>query len=91
MAEARQRDEWTRTASVMALVANTQRDPKKTRPLRPSDFDPFSGTGGRAGQTRGGVIPAPVSVLKDVFIKKEGIRDQVSGIRKTEQGGARED
>lgn len=75
MAEARQRDEWTRTASVMALVANTQRDPKKGRPFRPGDFDPFA----RASDKRAQVIPAPVSVLKDVFIKNH------------KQGGARED
>ncbi|MEZ6233409.1 MAG: hypothetical protein R3B68_04395 [Phycisphaerales bacterium] len=76
MAEARQRDEWSRTASVMALVANTQRNPKKTRPFRPSDFDPFA----RAGERRQAVIPAPVSVLKDVFIREN-----------REQGGSRED
>ena len=42
MAEARGRADWARTASLMALVANTNRDPKKTRPFRPSDFDPYA-------------------------------------------------
>lgn len=46
----------------MALIANTQRDPKKTRAFRPSDFDPF-------------IQPRPipktgVGVLKTVFIDK---------------------
>ena len=76
MAEARQRDEWSRTSSVMALVANTQRNPKKTRPFRPCDFDPFA----RAADKRTQVIPAPVSVLKDVFIRNQ-----------KQQGGTRED
>ncbi len=76
MAEARQRDEWSRTSSVMALVANTQRNPKKTRPFRPGDFDPFA----RAADKRTHVIPAPVSVLKDVFIRNQ-----------KQQGGTRED
>lgn len=75
MAEARQRDEWTRTASLMALVANTQRNPRKTRPFRPSDFDPFS----RAGEKRAGVIPAPVSVLKDVFINRRPPQERAVG------------
>lgn len=76
MAESRQRDEWSRTSSVMALVANTQRNPKKTRPFRPGDFDPFA----RAADKRTQVIPAPVSVLKDVFIRNQ-----------KQQGGTRED
>lgn len=60
MAEARRRDEWGRASAVMALIANTQRDRKKSRAFRPSDFDPF------ARQTP--VIKADVSVLKQVFI-----------------------
>ena len=62
MAEAKQREAWTRTASVMALIANTQRDPKKTRAFKPSDFDPVSKSS----------KPAPkvgVGVLKSVFIE----------------------
>ena len=62
MAEGRQRHEWSMAASVMALVANAQRDPKRTRPFRASDFDPFA----RPAKP----IPADVSVLKDVFIDR---------------------
>lgn len=61
MADARQREAWGRISSVMALIANTQRDPKKTRPFRPGDFDPFAAS-----------KPAPkvgVGVLKTVFIE----------------------
>lgn len=39
MAEGRSRDEWTRTASMMALIANVNRDPNKAAFL-PSDFLP---------------------------------------------------
>ena len=42
MAEARQRSEWARTSTLMALIANAHRDPKKTRAFRPGDFDPFA-------------------------------------------------
>lgn len=61
MAEARQRDEWARTSSLMALVANANRDPKKHRALKPSDFDPFAAP----ERTKQKV---DVSALKDIFI-----------------------
>lgn len=60
MAEARGRDEWARTATLLALVANCHRDPKKTRAFRPADFDPFV--------RRSAPAPVGIEVLKDVFI-----------------------
>jgi len=54
------KDEWSRTASLMAFVANTQRDPKKTRAFRPGDFDPF---------VKSSKPPTVgVEILKDVFL-----------------------
>ncbi len=61
MAEQRQRDEWARVSSIMALIANTQRSAKHQRAFRPSDFDPFA--------RHAGVMKADVSVLKEVFIE----------------------
>ncbi|OQZ07278.1 MAG: hypothetical protein B6D36_00710 [Planctomycetes bacterium UTPLA1] len=60
MAEARMRDEWARTSSLLALIANAHRDPKKTRAYRPSDFDPIS--------KPPKPIKVGVEVLKDVFL-----------------------
>jgi hypothetical protein len=60
MAEGRSRDEWARTSSLLALIANAHRDRKKTRAFKPSDFDPF------AKPTR--PIKVGVEVLKDVFL-----------------------
>jgi len=60
MAEGRQREHWSRASAVMALIANTQRDPKRTRAFRPNDFDPFA----RATQQ----FKADIGVLKTVFI-----------------------
>jgi len=40
MAESRSHAEWGRVASLMALIANVNRDPQKHRPFRPGDFDP---------------------------------------------------
>lgn len=42
MAEARQRSQWARTSTLLALIANAHRDAKKTRAFKPSDFDPFA-------------------------------------------------
>lgn len=42
MAEGRSRAEWGRTSSLLALIANCHRDPKKTRAYRPADFDPHA-------------------------------------------------
>lgn len=60
MADGRSRDEWARMSALMALTANCHRDPKKTRALKPRDFDPFA---------RSAAPPkVGVEVLKDVFI-----------------------
>jgi hypothetical protein len=44
----------------MAVLANIHRDPKRSRSLKPTDFDPFA-------QKRS-VPKVPITVLKDVFI-----------------------
>ena len=42
MADARSKDNWHHTAAVLALLANAHRDPKKTGPFKPEDFNPFA-------------------------------------------------
>jgi hypothetical protein len=70
MAESRQRADWARSSALMALIANTQRDPKKTRAFRPSDFDPFA----RPRST----LKTGIGVLKTVFIDKTVPREVLS-------------
>lgn len=60
MAEGRVRDEWRRASVLLALIANANRDPKKTRAFRPADFDPFA----KPAEP----IKVGIEVLKDVFI-----------------------
>jgi hypothetical protein len=69
MAEARGRDNWAHTSAILALVANVNRDPKKTRAYKPSDFDPYS-----AREKRDEAIEVTdMAVLKDAFTRpKEG-------------------
>jgi hypothetical protein len=60
MSEGRQRHDWSIASAVMAVLANIHRDPKRSRPLKPADFDPF------VQPQR--VPKVPITVLKDVFI-----------------------
>ena len=64
MAEARNRADWARTSSLMALAANIVRDPRKGRPARPSDFDPYA-VKAEPRRLRG----RELEILRDVFCR----------------------
>ena len=68
VAEARQRDLWNHTASVMALIANVNRDPKKSRPAKPNDFHPLRKSPTHPTNHRPPVTD--ISVLKAVFVDR---------------------
>jgi hypothetical protein len=71
MADARNRAEWGRAASIMALIANVNRDPKKSRAFKPADFDPFT-------QRRSGAAPK---------LKMSEVKGMLSGmVRKPRRG-----
>lgn len=74
MAEARQKHDWSMTSSLMALIANAHRDPKKHGPFKPTDFDPTS-------RSHAQPITAGVEVLKDVFIDKRMPRQSEEAAR----------
>ena len=42
MAEGAARSAWAHTSALLALIANVNRDAKKTRAYKPSDFDPYA-------------------------------------------------
>lgn len=42
MAEGMGQERWSRTAMVCALLANIHRDPKRGRPFKPDDFNPYA-------------------------------------------------
>jgi len=65
MLDGKQRHDWSIASSIMAVIANTNRHPKRSRPIKPSDFDPF------AKQARSSApVQVDVSVLRDVFIDR---------------------
>ena len=64
MAEGRAKDQWQYTSSILALIANVNRDPKKSKEFKPSDFNPTLST------SRPDVIVVNkenVSLLKTMF------------------------
>ena len=63
LAEARGRFEWEQTASLMALIVNLMRDPKKNKAVKAEDFNPYT-------VKEKAFLKAPLSVLRDVFVKK---------------------
>ena len=67
MGEARSKSEWNQTASMMAIIASIMHDPKKGKAPTPEDFHPFL----RKGNHRVTKQKAPLSVLRDIFCKKE--------------------
>jgi hypothetical protein len=62
MAEARQHDAWSRTAALLALLANCHRDPRRSRAFTVADFHPLM------DHAEAKPPLADVSVLKAVFI-----------------------
>ena len=42
MAEGLGRERWAHTSMLCVLIANAHRDPKKHRPFKLSDFDPYA-------------------------------------------------
>ncbi len=77
MAEARERSEWSRTSAMLALIANAHRDAKRTRPFKPSDFDPYARRGS-GGESATNDIPA----LRALFTggqQGSGTGDQTEG------------
>ncbi|MEX2670928.1 MAG: hypothetical protein WD294_02335 [Phycisphaeraceae bacterium] len=72
MAEARAKHDWSQTSSLLALIANAHRDPKKARggkPFKPSDFDPTTGRHRASDDEAKPVVG--VEILKQVFLKGE--------------------
>ena len=67
MAEARLQAEWAQTSSLMALIANAHRDPKKHGPFKPGDFDPT-----QKARREPVVGKADIGVLKQVFVDPHG-------------------
>ncbi len=63
MAKAKGEFEWEQTSSLMALIVNLVRNPKKTKPAKPSNFNPYKAEVKPK-------VQVPLSFLKEVWCKK---------------------
>ena len=51
---------------MLAMLANCHRDPKKKRPFKPEDFDPYAGQEKHEPEIR----TSDLGVLKTVFVDR---------------------
>lgn len=66
MADAKSEDRWNHTASLMALIANVNRDPKKGKTIKPHEFHPHT-----SKPKKQDTLPkADITLLKTVFVDK---------------------
>ena len=63
MTEAKANLEWEQTSSLMALICNIVRDPKKSKPIDSDTFNPYAKNKEKAKPPK-----VPISILKDVFV-----------------------
>jgi hypothetical protein len=68
MAEGLGRRRWAHTSLVCALIANANRDPKKGRPFKPSDFDPYA----RETRRRRTADTQDLSILREALEARKG-------------------
>ncbi len=71
MAEAAAKERWNHTSALLAMTANVNRDPKKSRAFKPADFHPYMGSAGRKSGTP--LKAGNIGILK-MFVKKKGAR-----------------
>ena len=64
MAEERGRFEWNQTSSMIAVVINMMRDPKKSKAVTPDMFNPFAKKRNKQSAKK-----VPITVLRDLFVK----------------------
>lgn len=67
MAQARQQDAWNHTASLLAMLANVNRDPRRGRAFKPADFHPVPA----ARRTESSPpLKGDIGLLKKVFVDR---------------------
>ena len=68
MSESRCRFAWSQTSSVLAMLANVNRDPKKTKPFMPADFDPYTAKRQRSNAVM--VTKDNIEAMRNAFLGK---------------------
>lgn len=66
MADGKSRESWQRTSTILALIANVNKDPNKGRPFKPADFDPYASKHESTGDK---IRIDNLGLLKSAFVK----------------------
>lgn len=80
MAEGRGKAEWGRMSVLLALLANINRDPKRSRTLTPKDFNPYYAKKERRIENFGS--------LKELFVPSENANEKVVAMDHNSAGDA---
>ena len=73
MSEGKSRENWQHTSAILCLIANVNRDPKKSRPYRPSDFNPYES---RKYSDAVVVTKDNIDVLRNAFTGGKGVNEK---------------
>jgi len=73
MAEGLGRERWAHTSIICSLIANANRDPKKHRAFKPSDFDPFCQKARMDRRSRTVADTESLALLKEALEARKGI------------------
>ena len=71
LAEARSRHDWSQSSALLAMIANVNRDPKKSKKFKPADFDPHV----RKQKDPLVLKTKDLSILKRVFVDNSPVRE----------------
>ena len=63
--------QWGRVSSLMAIIANAHRDPKRQRLSKPADFNPYCEKETAGSYARLRRVKAPLTVLRDVWCRRD--------------------
>lgn len=64
MARRRLEADHDRNARLMAFVANLLRDPRKGKPIKPDDLNPYADPDAARTRRRANAIPADIDILR---------------------------
>jgi hypothetical protein len=72
MAEAKSKDNWNHTSTLLALMININRDPKKQRAVKPKELNPHEQKVKDVLRGKG------LRILKDVFVDRAPVRSEIT-------------
>jgi len=72
MAEGLGQERWGHTSALMALIANANRDPRKSKTFKPDDFNPYARDRCANDQEVIEVTKQNIGLLRQAFTGRKG-------------------